>query len=56
MLDDRISKVKSLIARREAIDAELASLLGIQPKKPRGRPPKPENIPDPVDQDPEPGA
>ena len=53
MLEDRISKVKSLIARREAIDAELALLLGVQPKKPRGRPPKPDQ---PTDQELEPGA
>ncbi len=56
MLEDRISKVKSLIARREAIDTELASLLGVQPKKPRGRPPKPESLPDPDDQGTEPGT
>lgn len=53
MLDDRISKVKSLIAQREAIDAELASLLGVQPKKPRGRPPK---IEAPTHQELEPGT
>lgn len=56
MLEDRTSKLKSLMARREAIDAELASLLGVQPTKPRGRPPKPENLPDPDDQNSEAGA
>jgi hypothetical protein len=40
MLEDRISRLRSLIAKRDEIDAELALLLGVQPKKPRGRPPK----------------
>ncbi|MGO8866410.1 MAG: hypothetical protein ACLQME_07920 [Alphaproteobacteria bacterium] len=40
MLDERIARVKTLIAKREEIDAELAQLLGIEPKKPRGRPAK----------------
>jgi hypothetical protein len=53
MLEDRISKLKTLIAKRDEIDAELALLLGVQPKKPRGRPPKPDQ---PADQELEPGA
>lgn len=40
MLDERIARVKTLIAKRDEIDAELAQLLGVEPKKPRGRPAK----------------
>ena len=37
-LDERISRTKELIAKREDIDAELSQLLGITPKPKRGRP------------------
>ncbi len=39
MLDDRITRVKTLIAQRDAIDTELSELLGVTPKVKRGRPP-----------------
>jgi len=31
-IDTQIARVKELIAKREEIDAELASMLGIEPK------------------------
>ena len=36
-LDERISRTKELIAKREDIDAELSQLLGITPKPKRRR-------------------
>ena len=40
MLEDRITRTKALLAKRDEIDAELAQLLGVEPRKPRGRPRK----------------
>ena len=40
MLDDKLARVKKLIARREEIDAELSQLLGLTEKTKRGRQPK----------------
>ncbi len=40
MLDDKLTRLKVLIAKRDEIDSELSQLLGIEPKKPRGRTPK----------------
>ena len=37
MLDDRIQRVKDLIARREEIDTELSELLGIDPRPAKQR-------------------
>jgi hypothetical protein len=37
MLDDKLARVKKLIAKREEIDAELSQLLGITEKTRRGR-------------------
>lgn len=42
MLDDKLARVKTLIAKREEIDAELAEMFGVEPRKPRGRRPKSE--------------
>lgn len=46
MLEDRIQRVKGLIAKREEIDAELSQLLGVADKPRRGRPPKAEETGD----------
>jgi hypothetical protein len=46
VLDEKIARVKELIEKRETIDAELAQLLGIEAKKPRGRPRKEEQSDD----------
>ena len=35
MLDDRIARVKDLIAKREEIDAELSEMLGVEQKQQR---------------------
>lgn len=44
MLDEKIARVKDLIEKREAIDAELAQLLGVGgEQKRRGRPRKQES-------------
>jgi hypothetical protein len=40
MLDDKLARVKNLIAKREEIDAELSQLLGITEKTRRGRQPR----------------
>jgi hypothetical protein len=40
MLDDKLARVKKLIAKREEIDAELSQLLGLTEKTRRGRQPK----------------
>jgi hypothetical protein len=40
MLDDKLARIKKLIARREEIDTELSELLGISEKTRRGRQPK----------------
>ena len=40
LLEDKIARLKELLAKREEIDAELALLLGMEPRKPR-RPRKP---------------
>lgn len=40
MLDQKLARVKSLMEKRDEIDAELSQLLGIEPPKRRGRKPK----------------
>ena len=40
MLDEKLVRLKALIAKRDEIDLELSQLLGIEPKKPRGRTPR----------------
>ena len=40
MLDDKLARIKKLIAKREEVDAELSQLLGITEKTRRGRQPK----------------
>jgi hypothetical protein len=37
LLDDKLARIKKLIAKREQIDAELSGLLGITEKSRRGR-------------------
>jgi hypothetical protein len=37
MLDEKIARVRELLAKRDEIDAELALLLGVLPRKPRPR-------------------
>jgi hypothetical protein len=37
VLDDKLARIKKLIAKREQIDAELSVLLGITEKTRRGR-------------------
>jgi hypothetical protein len=37
MLDEKITRVRELAAKRDEIDAELALLLGVLPRKPRAR-------------------
>jgi hypothetical protein len=40
MLDDKLARIKKLIAKREEVDAELSELLGITEKTRRGKHPK----------------
>jgi hypothetical protein len=40
MLDDKLARVKKLIAKREEIDAALSQLLGLTEKTRRGRQPR----------------
>jgi len=42
LLEDRIARLKQLIAKRDQIDAELAQFLGVEAKKPRSRSRNPE--------------
>jgi hypothetical protein len=45
MLEDRISKVKSLLEERDRIDRELAVLFGLAEQPKRGRPKKDSRVP-----------
>jgi hypothetical protein len=40
MIDEKIARVKNLIAQREAIDAELSAIFGMTDTPKRGRPRK----------------
>jgi hypothetical protein len=41
-VDDKLTRIKQLVRTMDDAESELNALLGMEPKKPRGRPPKPE--------------
>ena len=43
MIDEKIARVKTLIQKREEIDAELAEIFGLAERPKRGRPRKEES-------------